>query len=561
MNALVVYVGKSSLENYDHGLRNGIWGFRPNKTPKEPLTTGDIIIFGRGFSGGSPRQSADAWASSMIEELSWARIREPIIRETEMEWPDEKREGKVIYPYRLKFEDLHRGNEQVSLSGNPPLTRKVVEALRLSAISSAGKVCSVAKWPLGNEFPLPPGPPKPPPIKQMTPSTENLMTEYVNFAASRGYTFADQIFARFYASIRSKPFAILAGNSGTGKSRLVRLFAEASGATVTNGRFTMIPVRPDWNDSSELLGFFDLSGNYVPGQLTSPLLLAHQNPDKPFFVCLDEMNLARVEHYFSDFLSIIESRHKEGDRVVTDPVMHTAQLDKLKLESLPAAAAEAARNLQRSGAALGFPENLYIAGTVNMDETTQPFSRKVLDRANTIEFNDIDLLHGIDEESSAADVSPMDLSQSTFRPKFIMLGDMLPEHRDTARRIARFITTLNRELSKAGFEVGYRVRDEAIAFAFFADQAGLGEDEIHEAIVLQKILPRIQGSSNRVGDLLSKLMIKLKGESEVPDMSDPEVDLRLSELRSDPEASAVVRKLAGMLLLFREENFTSFWLA
>ena len=72
----------------------------------------------------------------------------------------------------------------------------------------------------------------------------------------------------------------------------------------------MIPVRPDWNDSSELLGYFDLNGEFNPGQLIAPILMAHQNPAKPFFVCLDEMNLAKVEHYFSDFLSIVESRRR-----------------------------------------------------------------------------------------------------------------------------------------------------------------------------------------------------------------------------------------------------------
>jgi hypothetical protein len=121
-------------------------------------------------------------------------------------------------------------------------------------------------------------PPPLPPIKVSLP-TPAVVKDQVNisqvdgsrhihrYAEGRGFSFGISSVRLLLASLRSKPFVILAGNSGTGKSRLVRLFAEASGATVANGRFTMIPVRPDWNDSSELLGFFDLGGSFIPGQL------------------------------------------------------------------------------------------------------------------------------------------------------------------------------------------------------------------------------------------------------------------------------------------------------
>jgi hypothetical protein len=381
------------------------------------------------------------------------------------------------------------------------------------------------------------------------------------YAAGKGFSFGISAVRLLLASLRSKPFVILAGNSGTGKSRLVRLFAEASGATVANGQFTMIPVRPDWNDSSELLGFFDLNGEFIPGHLIAPLLMAHYNTVKPFFVCLDEMNLARVEHYFSDFLSIIESRHNNGSFIDTDPILKEAQLQRMKTAALPPSAIEALEFLRSRQQLLGFPENLYFVGTVNMDETTQPFSRKVLDRANTIEFNDIDLLQGLDEDVGTAEVPPLELRQSFFRPEYTSLNDLLPEHRDKARQIAQTITDLNDDLGLAGFEVGYRVRDEAAAFAVYASDAGLSDEEINEAIVLQKILPRVQGSSPRVEKLLMSLLKRLKGDSDVPDENDPELSHKLAALRVDDEASAIVRKIAGMLILFREENFTSFWLA
>lgn len=406
--------------------------------------------------------------------------------------------------------------------------------------------------------PLPPSPTIVQPVLQ--DSVE--VTRYIHqYSAARGFTFTISAVRRLYAAFRSKPFVILAGNSGTGKSRLVRLFAEASGATVENGRFTMIPVRPDWNDSSELLGFFDLNGDFIPGQLIAPLLLAHRNPDKPFFVCLDELNLARVEHYFSEFLSFIESRRKVGSSIASDPILKEAHLEKMKTAGLQPHVLDALHHLKGRGQSLGLPDNLYVVGTVNMDETTQPFSRKVLDRANTIEFNDIDLLQGIDEEVSVSQVPPLDIDQSFFRPEFTTLNDLLPTHQDRAREIAGTITELNRDLGLAGFEVGYRVRDEAIAFAVYASEAGLSDEEINEAIVLQKILPRVQGSSPRVEKLLMSLLKRLKGDSDVPDENEPELDQKLVALRADNDASAIVRKIAGMLILFREENFTSFWLA
>jgi len=342
---------------------------------------------------------------------------------------------------------------------------------------------------------------------------------------------------------------------------LVRLFAEASGATVENGRFTMIPVRPDWNDSSELLGYFDLNGDYVPGQLITPLLMALFEPEKPFFVCLDEMNLARVEHYFSDFLSIIESRRRVGPSIITDPILRGTHLRQMKIDGLRSEAREALKHFRTDGQPRGLPSNLFVVGTVNMDETTQPFSRKVLDRANTIEFNDIDLLQGLDEELVKDDVPPLVLEQAFFRPEFTSLNDLLPGHRDKAKTIAQMIAGLNGDLAPAGFEVGYRVRDEADAFAVYASAAGMSDAEVSEAIVLQKILPRIQGSSPRVERLLMALLKQLKGDSDVPDANDPELDQKLVALRVDDEASAVVRKIVGMLILFREENFTSFWLA
>jgi energy-coupling factor transporter ATP-binding protein EcfA2 len=398
---------------------------------------------------------------------------------------------------------------------------------------------------------------------QMPPTDSPLeLTERIaRFCAARGYQFLRSTIRGLYASLRAKPFVILAGNSGTGKSRLARLFAEAVGANTGNRQFQMISVRPDWNDSSDLLGYFDLSGDYRPGLLITILLRADAERDKPFFVCLDEMNLARVEHYFSDFLSIIESRRRENGTVVTDSVIREEHIQKMKRDSLPSDVGVILDSLQHSPHTIGLPPNLYVLGTVNMDETTQPFSRKVLDRANTLEFNEIDLNEGLTNDGQKTPVPPLRLRSDFLSSEFTSLNDVPAEHRETAAKVAAFLQNLNISLGLAGFEVGYRVRDEAIAFTIYALGAGMSQEEAQENIVLQKVLPRVQGSSPRIETALISLMKRLAGDEEVPDKEATDFTMRLEQLRVRPDASPVLRKLAGMLLIFREEGFTSFWLA
>lgn len=152
--------------------------------------------------------------------------------------------------------------------------------------------------------------------------------------------------------------------SGTGKTKLVELFAEAIGTTRENRRYQLISVRPDWSDPTDLIGYKDLSQQFRPGPLTEVLVMASkpENRSNPYFICLDEMNLARVEHYFSDLLSLLETQKWNGDDIVTSELIAKSSLvlDEDK---------------ERYGG-LSIPDNVYLIGTVNMDETTHPFSKK-----------------------------------------------------------------------------------------------------------------------------------------------------------------------------------------
>jgi 5-methylcytosine-specific restriction endonuclease McrBC GTP-binding regulatory subunit McrB len=285
-------------------------------------------------------------------------------------------------------------------------------------------------------------------------------------------------------------------------------------------------------------------------------MISQTNP----FVCLDEMNLARVEHYFSDFLSVLESRRKEHGRVITDAVLGEDQIERMKLDSLGPSSV-ALKRLKAQSRSLGIPPNLFIVGTVNMDETTQPFSRKVLDRANTLEFNEIDLMEGVNGDIPEDEVPALNLSSDFLKGEFASLADIPPDKQEIALQIASFLQEVNRSLVKAGFEVGYRVRDESIAFTIYGLAAGMSMKEAKENIVLQKVLPRLQGSSPRIEKALISLMQQFAGDEDISEPESPGFSERLISLRTHSDASPVLRKIAGMLLIFLEEGFTSYWLA
>lgn len=225
----------------------------------------------------------------------------------------------------------------------------------------------------GEYLPVPPIPSH----KAATPTTATASSkveataieEVVSFVAAKGFVFDPWQIAAFITAVRTKPFVILAGISGTGKTKLPKLVAEATGA-----QFRRIPVRPDWTDSSELLGYERLgSGStFVPGHLLRVAKEAQQNPDQQFFALLDEMNVARVEYYLAEVLSHIEEREAQPDgTIASDPLIPNAS--------------DAEWNSVR------LPGNLTIVGSVNMDETTFGFSRKVLDRSFVIEFSTVSL--------------------------------------------------------------------------------------------------------------------------------------------------------------------------
>ncbi len=367
-------------------------------------------------------------------------------------------------------------------------------------------------------------------------STKKTIEQIEKYIAEKGFSYDGKLIENFYLSIKSKPFVILAGTSGTGKTKLVKLFAEAIGA-----KYKLISVRPDWSDSSDLFGHTNLKGDFVPGAIIDYIKEAKEHQDYPYFLCLDEMNLARVEYYLSDFLSLIETRKIDDGKIVTESI----ELDK--------AAEENYKDLY-------LPENLYFIGTVNMDETTFPFSKKVLDRANTIEFSYVDLVPSFDFAEEM--VYPVPQNNKFLKTEYITLKtDIKPEQRDLVVKISNELQSINEILRNANAHVGYRVRDEIVFYMLNNAQFDLlrYEDAMDNEI-MQKILPRLQGSSMAIKELLINLFKKFAG-----DYTGLSQDMIWKQMEAYIESKDCVykksaEKVCYMMRRYEEDGFTSYWI-
>ncbi len=331
------------------------------------------------------------------------------------------------------------------------------------------------------------------------PLTEGrLLAGLEEYALGLGFTFPAYRLRSYYVALKTKPFAILSGVSGTGKTRMAELFAEALTGLAPK-QFRLLPVRPDWNDASALFGYQNVLANrYVSTPFLDIVRAAGlpENRRKAFFVCLDEMNLARVEHYLADYLSALESRaHKVP--------LHEGIAD------------------------LVLPSNLFVTGTVNVDETTHGFSRKVLDRANTLDFDEPPALlltpalskgrTSVDEETAASPAQRQALFLASrvagvgkARERLASLDPAFPG------RALIALQTVNDLLYAHRLHFAYRVRDDVLMFltnSFDAEtSAGLLTSDPSENFlvgldlqILQKVLPKLHGQSDTLAPLLARL--------------------------------------------------------
>jgi hypothetical protein len=376
--------------------------------------------------------------------------------------------------------------------------------------------------------------------------------EVISYIADRGFVYAPWQIAQYITAVRTKPFLILGGISGTGKSKLAAMIAEATG-----GVSKLVPVRPDWTDSSEVLGYADLDNKFRPGPVLEIAREATANPDQLYTCILDEMNLARVEQYFAEVLSKIEDRHpqaKGGYR--TKPL----------IGQTPSGA-------DSEWGEVVIPENLAIVGTVNIDESTHDFSRKVLDRAFTIELSEVHLGHW--KQNGAPVRAASKWPMIWWNPIKIHLSELANVTAAQHLEINRAITTLdaiNRLLEPAQLKVAYRTRDEVAFYLLhaqqisdaFVDREGNAVDPLDLALQM-KILPRIAGRGNAI----KRCVLGLLGWATTgnPLESADEGNSLVERWETLGRPSALINskypRLAGRLCLmwqrFEADGSTSYW--
>ncbi|MCB9745053.1 MAG: AAA family ATPase [Alphaproteobacteria bacterium] len=341
-----------------------------------------------------------------------------------------------------------------------------------------------------------------------------------------GFAFTREQVADLYLSLRTKPFVLLAGISGTGKSALARRFAQACGFPAP-----LVPVRPDWSDPAELLGYRDLEGRFVPGRLLPLLVEAAEQPERPYFLVLDEMNLARVEHYFADLLSVMETRKLDGGAVVADVIPLELEAD-TPLRCDEALAARIRGHLVDGG--LPLPPNLCVIGTVNMDESTHPFSKKVLDRAMTLEFVEVDLDVVPAPEAHA---EPLSVHASALSAPVLSLSQVYAGREARFDPAIQLLVQLNLHLAEASMQVAYRTRDEVCLFLHHSAEQGLLAPEVAlDLAVHHKVLPRIQG-----GEEVRELLAAMRG------------------VLADAGLTRCVKKVVEMQRRLDRAGFTAFW--
>ena len=446
-------------------------------------------------------------------------------------------------------------------------------------------------------------------------------------------------FLQFLTALRTKPFMLLAGISGTGKSRIVRKLAQATvteelqrangytGEDFANDRWTLhspanfelIQVKPNWHNSMDVIGYLSNipSPHYVFTPFIEFIVKAWQHPEVPFFLCLDEMNLAPVEEYFAEFLSAIESRSFGGGEYMTDPIIKPfnsfgKEVAKMMVNTLFPNFTAADKNsflgkivdhLETKG--LTLPKNLIVIGTVNMDETTFSFSRKVLDRAMSVEMNEVNydsFLNDTTDDDLKAIVQAFEENDDAdlnalLVDRHIEAKEIIVELGDDAKFAIDYLKRINALLEGTPFKLGYRAANEALIYLQASQEFGQ-TDRIAalDNFTLMKILSRIEGDetklkitdseadkeriakagvnideAKRYGDFniltaLRNIITQMLGESGNTDVESNVTEETATEsgeelifTEQEKKELQSIKKIDSMLSQLKRDHFVSFW--
>ena len=391
----------------------------------------------------------------------------------------------------------------------------------------------------------------------------------------------DTPYRQYITAIKSKPFLLLAGISGTGKSRIVRELARSCWDKDSKEykakkpkNFEMIQVKPNWHDSSELFGYVSRikEEKFIVGPFLKFMVKALKEPDVPYFLCLDEMNLAPVEQYFAEYLSVIESRKLADDgSAVTDPIVDfeaTAAYHSLISELFPE---EEDRKPflvkeEEKGKRLSIPPNLIVVGTVNMDETTFSFSRKVLDRAMTIEMNEVDLWRGLTDRYEPIERQ----STETLIGTAVEGRDVYTDYKEVCDTRLNYLQSVNEVLEETPFKVAYRTRNEVLLYVVnnlpynkSADGTTLPQEYVVaralDEITNMKILSRIEGDESKVRKDFLDSLVKTISEGLKSILDDQNGAESVVDNDSLIEKSVSLAKLKEMTKKLEDSGYTSYW--
>lgn len=403
---------------------------------------------------------------------------------------------------------------------------------------------------------------------------------------------ADNKYNKYLKILRTKPFLLLAGISGTGKSRLVKELAymtcprdgEQDSNKTEPGNYCLIEVKPNWHDSTELLGYYsNLSGRYELTKFIRFAYKAIKHPEVPFFVCLDEMNLAPVEQYFAEYLSVLETRKLVSGTIVSSDLLTkdtfaNCELQKSSKNLFPTEYspfkegkcpkdlkmysdedAEIIQYLKTNGMQL--PENLFVIGTVNMDDTTHQFSRKVIDRAFTIEMNGDNLSKMFDDTDALEYKEPNNvISLKVFKANYVTANEALEQQTEEIQNkiktnVPDLLESVNDILKDTPFCVSYRVQNELILYicSLLAESPDDLDAKISEAfltILLTKILPRIQGDD--------QLLATKKDSNVLRDLANF-IKEKYDNVNGSDLQKSVIDKLEKMDKRLEKSYFTNFF--
>ncbi len=305
---------------------------------------------------------------------------------------------------------------------------------------------------------------------------------------SAGLVFSDTLINRFIASLCTKPFVILTGLSGSGKTKLAQAFAQwicyKENEGERNEQYCIVPVGADWTNREPLLGYPNAldKNEYVKPEngVLDLIIRASNNENQPHFLILDEMNLSHVERYFADFLSTMES----GDEI---PLHKISDKDQNAAPFIPQS--------------IKLPKNLFIIGTVNIDETTYMFSPKVLDRANTLEFRlTLEDLEVFIKSSSKLNMNLLKGIGEPMGESFVKIA--LQETDKNLVKVENDLKIFFTELKKAGAEFGYRTAGEIDRLIFMLGKFGEKGNDLLDIAIMQKLLPKLHGSRNKLTKIL-----------------------------------------------------------